>query len=293
MDMINLRLIIITLFYLGMFPFGSVSQSFEIYQNDTINRTDANNKKQGNWIYFFKNDKTQIEKEGVYENNRKTGIWKTYYLNGNLKSEITYLNNTPNGPAKIYYENGKLSEEGIWKGTKWVGGYNFYHENGNKAYEWSFNEDGKRTGEQKYFYEDGKLRIKGDWIDGKENGVITEYYADGNVKSEKHFAEGQFNAGPSKFYAEKKVSVDDIPDDTNATTGKKHIETNDNTENAYQAFDGNGFHKLYNAFRKIDREGEFRNGKLMTGKRYYYNSEGELIKTMVYKNGQVIEIIKE
>jgi len=291
MDMISRRIIITTLFLFGFISLV-IGQSFKIHNNDTINLVDANNKKQGKWIYFFKSKPTLIEKEGVYKDNRKKGVWKTRYLNGNLKSEITYKNNRPDGYAKIYYENGKVSEEGIWRGTKWVGKYNFYHENGKKAYEWSFNESGKRSGIQKYYYKDGKLRIKGDWIDGKENGVITEYYADGNVKSEKHFASGQFKAVSSKFYAEKKVSVEDIPDDTNATISKEHIEKNNN-QNSYQAFNGNGHHKLYNAFKKVDREGEFRNGKLMDGKRYYYNSEGILIKTIVYKKGRVAEVIKK
>ncbi len=290
MNILNQRTIFLFFFFFCFIPLGK-SQTFEIYKSDTINKTDAQNKKQGKWIQFFTDNASKIEKVGIYENNRKTGIWKTYYSNGNLKSEITYENNQPDGYAKIYYENGKTSEEGIWKGTKWVGSYNFYFENGQKAYEWSFNENGKRTGIQKYFYESGKLLIKGDWNDGKENGVITEYYENGSVKSEKEFASGQMNSGTSKFYAEKKVTVEDIPDDTNATVTKNQVETNI-TENTSQTFDGNGFHKLYNAFKKIDREGEFKDGQLLTGKRYYYNSEGVLIKTAVYKNGALIEIIK-
>lgn len=287
--MISQKITLICLLLIGS-VFG-YSQSFKIYQNDTINRIGEDKKKFGNWIYFFKNNPEMIEKEGVFESNRKTGVWKTYYENGKLKSEITYKNNRPNGYAKIYYENGNISEEGIWKGTKWVGDYKFYHENGKKAYEWKFNESGKRTGEQKYFYEDGSLRIKGDWIDGKENGVITEYYENGNVKSEKHFAAGEFNESSSKFFAEKKVSVEDIPDDTNATISKKHIEET-NQENTYKAFDGNGYHKLFNAYKKVDREGEFKNGKLIDGKRYYYNADGILIKTIVYKDGRVEEVIR-
>lgn len=290
MDMINSRIIITIVVFFGLNNL-LIGQSFKIYENDTINLIDAGNKKQGKWIYFFDSNPAQIEKSGIFENNRKKGIWLNYYSNGNLKSEITYKNNRPDGYAKIYYENGKVSEEGIWKGTKWVGKYNFYHENGNKAYEWSFNEKGKRSGEQKYFYEDGKLRIKGKWIDGKENGVVTEFYADGNIKSEKHFASGQFNAGTSKFYAEKKVSIEEIPDDTNATISKEHVEQN-NEQNAYQTFNGNGYHKLYNAYKKVDREGEFRDGKLVEGKRYYYDTEGALIKTIIYKNGRVAQVIR-
>jgi len=291
MDILKNFIFILTFSYFS-FTQAVLSQTFEIYQSDTINKTDALNKKQDRWITFHPGNTSKIEKEGFYENNRKTGLWKTYYLNGNLKSEITYKNNLPEGFAKFYYENGKPSEEGMWKGTMWVGSYNYYHENGNKAYEWNFNDNGKRTGVQKYYYENGQLLIKGDWADGKENGTITEYYENGTIKSEKVFASGQINSETSKFYAVKKVSVEDIPDDTNTTVSLNQNETN-STVNANKTFDGNGFHKLYNAFKKLDREGEFKNGQLLNGKRYYYNSDGVLLKTAVYKRGIVSEIIKE
>ncbi len=289
MNYIFVRLVVIIVFLTGLTSV-SVSQSYKIYNNDTINRLDENKRKTGYWVFFTKSDSKKIDKEGNYVNNRKSGIWKTYYPNGVLKSEITYVNNRPNGYAKIYYKNGKLSEEGIWKGTKWVGEYNYYFENGKKAYEWSFNDKGKRSGVQKYYYESGKLRIEGDWKEGKENGVVKEYYEEGGIKSEKLFASGEFNSSSSKFFAEKKVTVEDIPDDTNATISKEHI-TNKNN-NTYKAFTGNGQHKLYNAYKKVDREGEFRNGKLINGKRYYYNSDGKVVKTVIYENGRIIKTIR-
>jgi antitoxin component YwqK of YwqJK toxin-antitoxin module len=284
----KITILLFTFFCLQIAGFG---QTFEIYKFDTVNRSSVDGKKFGRWISFFENETGKIEKDGVYESNRKTGIWKTYYLNGKLKSEITYVNNKADGYAKIYYENGKISEEGIWKGTKWVGQYKYYHENGNRAYEWNFNNEGKRTGEQRYYHESGALMIKGEWADGKENGIITEYDNEGNIKSEKVFTSGSMDAGNSKFYAKKKVSVDEIPDDTNATISKDQVIINEN-QNNYQTFDGNGTFKLYNAFKKVEREGEFKSGRLINGKKYYYNSSGVLIKTEVYANGKVTEIIK-
>jgi len=286
----NRNIFIIVCIHLGMSQ-NIISQSFEKYKSDTINKTDASNKKQGKWIIFFSNSK-QIEQEGFFENDRKTGTWKTYYQPGIIKSEITYKNNQPNGYAKIYYENGKISEEGIWKGTMWVDAYKFYHKNGQIAYEWNFDENGKRTGEQKYYHQNGKLYIKGEWVEGKENGTITEYNENGSIKSEKQFASGQFDVDKSKFYADKKVVVDEIPEDTNATITKVQDEKT-NTEITTQAFSGNGFHKLYNVSKQIDREGEFRNGKLMDGKRYYYDGNGKLVKTVIYENGTINKTIKE
>jgi antitoxin component YwqK of YwqJK toxin-antitoxin module len=284
------RIVILLLIF--VFPqIVGLGQTYELYKGDTVNKTTVDGKKVGRWVSFFENNKTTIEKDGFYDNNRKSGVWKTYYKNGNIKSEITYVNNKADGYAKIYYENGKISEEGNWKGTKWVGKYLYYHDNGNKAYEWSFNEEGKRTGEQKYYHENGKLQIKGEWVDGKENGIISEYDSGGNLKSEKVFASGSIDVKTSKFYATKKVSVSEIPDDTNATVSNS-LDTNNENQNSYETFNGNGTYKLYNAFKKIDREGDFVNGKLINGKKYYYNADGKLIKTEVYTNGKVTDVIK-
>lgn len=188
-----------------LFTGGAFAQDFEIYNGDTINKKDETNKKQGKWIFFYDEAKTIKKKEGSFVNNKKEGIWTEYYKSGNKRNEITYAGNKKNGYAKIYYENGTLSEEGTWKGNKWVGDYKFYHKNGNKAYEWKYNEKGKRTGEQKYFYEDGSVMIEGEWIDGKENGVITEYYPDGAVKSKKSFNKGEIDVESIETFEKTEV----------------------------------------------------------------------------------------
>ena len=68
---------------------------FELHNGDTINKLVAG-RKQGLWIvkadplkYFDFKEGAVIE-EGKYKSSRKEGLWKTYYPNGNPKSEITY-----------------------------------------------------------------------------------------------------------------------------------------------------------------------------------------------------------
>ena len=120
-------------------------QDIAMDKNDTINRIDANNLRQGAWKVFGKDKKLegfsldQLIEEGEYMDNRKVGIWKKYFSNGKLQNEITYKSGRPNGFAKIYYENGNLKEEGLWKGNKWIGNYKYYYENGMIYHEFSFN----------------------------------------------------------------------------------------------------------------------------------------------------------
>lgn len=279
--MFKINILILTL----LLSFASYSQTQKVYNGETINVTDAANKKQGKWVLFDKAGKKT--EEGNYLNNRKDGIWKGYYPSGKLKHKITYAGNRPNGPATFYYEDGTISEQGIWKINKWVGEYKYYHENGNLAYDWKYNKSGKRTGEQKYYYDDGSLMIKGDWTDGKKEGTLKEFHRDGSVKSEMQFVEGKINVSSIKEYAiSEKPSTKVVAPKTQTvkrkTTKKK---------GSIGIFDGTGFYKTYNEYKKVDREGDFVNGKLVNGKRYFYDDTGTLLKVIVYKKGKITQVI--
>ena len=252
-------------------------------QNDTLNQTDADGKPHGYWIINENNVKSE---EGRFEHGIRIGIWKAYYPTGKPKSQITYQAGKPNGYAKFYYENGNISEEGIWKENKWIGDYKYYHPNGNPAYEWKYSDSGKRTGVQKYYHENGKIMIEGEWKEGKENGTIKEYDKDGKLIAEKTYNDGQIDAASVKVYTPA----------NNITTEQKQEEVKviqevkpQNTE--ISVFDGNGFHKTYHKDGKVDREGEWKNGRLIDGKKYFYDESGKLIKTTIYKNGSVVNII--
>ncbi len=275
-------------------PFlGVHAQSFYIFEGDTINVSDENNDKQGSWI-VFKNKTSQKLHEGSYLQGKKEGIWKSFYLNGNVKSEITYIQGEKSGEAKIFYENGNIAEEGTWIVDKWVGKYTSYYQNGKLSYLWNYDNSGTRSGYQQYFYENGNIKIEGEWEDGKEKGVIKEYYEMGALRIERSFSLGECDISTIKTYSEKENITDieiDVKEDSlisqQSDTETIIIEKNDTLE----IFSGNGMHIFYNKDKQPDKEGEFTNGILTKGKQYFYDNRGKLIKTAVYKNGKVIEII--
>src|SRR5688572_29352356 len=56
------------------------SQSYEMVAKDTINLTDANNKRQGQWIVMGKLKKgcyqpEQVAEKGIYNDNKRVGTW--------------------------------------------------------------------------------------------------------------------------------------------------------------------------------------------------------------------------
>ena len=250
-------------------------------QNDTINKVDENNLKQGYWIFYYSGDKKKAE--GKYINNKKEGLWLEYYESGTKKGEITYVKNRPNGYAKFYFENGNVSEEGIWKINKWVGEYKMYHKNGNLSYDWNYNEKGKREGEQKYYHENGKVMISGNWNNGKEEGTIKRFDEKGNLESERTFVDGKQDPNSIKYYTNK-TNENAVEQKTEEVVVKK------NTNTKPKKFDGNGMNIMYNKNRQKFKEGMFVNYKLKDGKKYYYDDDGNLTKTVEVKDYKVVNI---
>lgn len=270
----------------------SLAQSFEIYNQDTINMVDANNLKQGYWIFWGKMkklpgyaDDAKVE-EGKFEDSKKTGLWKKYFPTGTLESEITYKNNRPNGTYVTYYPNGKVQEEATWVNNKPVGKFKRYYENGNVSQEFTMNELGKREGIQKYYYENGKIMIEGDWKDGKESGILKEYYENGDLKAEKNFANGTLDAASSKVYEPKRPLPKEEPE-APLVKGPPPTVKADETVNIGN-FNGNGYAKLFDANKQVSKDGIFSNYKLMDGKHYIYDKNGILQRVAIYKAGNYV-----
>lgn len=133
--------------------FSGIAQTFEIYKGDTINRIDNYNCKQGWWRITGKIKppgtcymSDQLAEEGIYLNNRKTGLWIEYFCNGNKKSVLVFKDGRPGGSATIYFENGVVSETGTWKNNRWIGNHKMYDTFGFLTQEIEYDTLGKRSG---------------------------------------------------------------------------------------------------------------------------------------------------
>ncbi|MFT3737351.1 MAG: toxin-antitoxin system YwqK family antitoxin [Breznakibacter sp.] len=257
------------IFFLTVIIHSLNAQSFNIYQGDTINRTDATNLKQGLWITFDASGK-QIVEQGNYINNKKEGTWIRKYPNGNTKHEITFKNGMANGDAKFYFENGSLWETGTWVIDHWVGPYQFYHPNGQKAYDWNYNNLGKRNGPQKYYHDNGKLKYSGTWQNGKTVGNMQVFDEKGVLISERVYENGKFETSIDKRHEpiEKEVP-----------------------QSAMTQFTGTGQHSVYNLAGQIEKSGYFINGNLMDGYQLVYDQDGNLTTRLLFEKGNLVKTI--
>ena len=70
--------------------------------------------------------------EGLYVNNRKHGVWRSYYdYTGSLMIEENYQNGIQHGRFVSYHPNGKLLSEGQFFNGLREGCFSIYDEEGN------------------------------------------------------------------------------------------------------------------------------------------------------------------
>ncbi len=304
------------LFVLSLIALKGMAQTDMLFRGERVNVTDLDSMKQGKWYYFYDSLQTIVSCTGTYVDNKRQGVWTEYYRNGNRRSEISYQDNHKYGLMKSFYENGNIAEEGYWDGQHWVGGYKYYFANGQVAYNWNYGDEGNRVGEQSYYYDNGQTMRLGTWVDGYADGLVTEYYDSGNLRSESQWKMGRVDGIMKEYYVSGSLSAsrvfrDGVYDEAASRTYRDRVEQPTdsgkdstqvvpvNPENTIvleqadnpELFTGTGYYKLLTPDRKVDREGNFVNGTLMSGKRYYYNASGKVIRIAEYEGGRVVNVV--
>ncbi len=257
------------------------------------NAFDENGRKTGYWVIDGSIKKMpgygpdQIIEEGNYIANKKEGLWKRYFANGNIQSEITFIHNIPNGYYKTYFDNGNIEEEGNWVNNRNTGNFTRYYPNGMVAQEFRFTEGGLRDGVQKYYYENGQMELLVNIKKGKEDGKMVRYYPNGDIKEEVKFDEGSVKEGSRKKFImnqpEEKVKETKVVPEIVS----KPVEGAKEKPNL-AVFNSTGTNTLYNKNKLISQKGYFKNGRLWNGKRYKYDDNGLLEAIEIYKKGKFI-----
>ena len=121
---------------------------------------------------------TCVIEEGEYIENRKHGLWKSYYPSGNIKNEINYNKGYASGSFSTYFDK-PISKDTL----------NQLDENGKRNGYWIFR--GKDKNEPQYCdtckLEEGVYKVS------RKQGVWTRYWPNGNVKSIIEYKNGKAN----------------------------------------------------------------------------------------------------
>ncbi len=150
-------------------------------QNDTINKTDKNGRKQGYWRK--KDEKGKLKYEGYFINDKPQGEFKYYYPEGNIKAVSYFYNNGGRSFTKTYYPNGKLMSEGYYLNEKKDSIWKYYNGYDVIVRE-EFYKNYLKHGNWKTFSNDGMLIETTTWKNGIKDGPWELNYIDGKIKSQ-------------------------------------------------------------------------------------------------------------
>ena len=111
------RLLTLLLVFLGYQGFSQAGTFIIGVKGDTLNRTDAKNLKQGKWVVHVDEVRGEpgYEEEGEYKNSRKEGIWRIYYLEGDLSGLEFYHWGNKDGNCQYFNHSGSLVREESWR----------------------------------------------------------------------------------------------------------------------------------------------------------------------------------
>jgi len=109
-------LFVLIMFFFSQQSFGQCKTYQLNAKRDTINCTDLQNLKQGNWVTRVVNNHGEpgYQEQGFYKDGKKEGAWTTYNLMGDTIAQENYKWGNKNGVCRYYNLMGLVREES-WK----------------------------------------------------------------------------------------------------------------------------------------------------------------------------------
>jgi len=196
---------------------------------------------------------------------RKTGHWIVNYPDGGIQYEADFIAGKPAGLMKRYDKSGNLAAEMLFEKKGKRCDATLYYPNGKIAAEGIFLDRDKDSVWNYYAEEDGSIRITENWKNGKLDGQVTSYYPGGEISEITEWRDGVKNGPWIQYFenGEKKTTC-------SYNSGLK--------DGPYLTFYPDGSTEL---------EGSF-TGDLFNGTWKYFNEEGELVLTLKYDNGKIL-----
>lgn len=141
-------------------------------------------------VQLFYNDK-QVMSEGSVIDGKPHGVWKNYYISGNLQSIIRYEEGSVNGHCIFYYDDDlqNIKAEMDFEKDVIQGEYKEYYQNGKPKAVLKI-EENKQNGNAEFYYDSGNLKAEGQYTDGLIDGKWKYYNESGQEIAKKKFIDG-------------------------------------------------------------------------------------------------------
>ncbi|MDY0217012.1 MAG: toxin-antitoxin system YwqK family antitoxin, partial [Bacteroidales bacterium] len=187
---------------------------------------------------------------------------KSYYENGQIKSELKFKNKKRDGKSIWYHPNGQIQMEAIYKNDVLDGTLQRYYHNGSLQLLENYKE-GILHGEKKSWDDKGHLSYSANYENGKLQGKYNVYYPDEYIQIEGNYNQDNYH-GKWIYYSISGQIV-----------GEGEFENGNGTQTEYD-FDGS-----------IKKTTQYKDN-LKEGFEYIFNNKGDTITTNEYQKGVLI-----
>lgn len=157
--------------FTGTFSYAQNLISYKVYQNDTINIVDSDSLKQGIWKEFWSNG--DLKSEVFYKNNKKQGL------------EINWFDEPDCVELEAYYKDGMLDGPSI-----------YYTKKCKKDLFQTF-KNGVKEGLELEYYPNGHIKAEGKYKKGNLDGYYRVYDKNGVFAFESRSSDNETNLQPN------------------------------------------------------------------------------------------------
>ena len=148
-------------------------------------------------------DNGNIKSELRYHDGMLNGECVWYYSNGNKQMQSHYVMNVLNGETQMWYENGNIQSRYYCKDDKYDSIFESYNVNGNLIMT-EYYMNGVKHGPINQWYDNGNVFVVGQYVDGMFDSIWKVYYENGSVGS---IAEYENGSGEQIGYSPEGLKV--------------------------------------------------------------------------------------
>ena len=181
------------LFFLILFVSGTA------IAQEKINQFDAQGRRTGIWKKYYENK--NIRYEGQFEAGKEIGVFN-YYGELNSKHPIivkTFSKDGDTAQVTYFYDDGTLQSEGSMKGPNRIGKWLYYNTDGKTIISEENYENGLLNGTSTTYFASGKITEVLTYKNGELHGNVLRYSSDGVLLDDLQYENGKLH-GPAKYY---------------------------------------------------------------------------------------------
>ena len=139
----------------------------------------------GVWITYYANG--QKSSEGNYKNGNRSGEFISFYPSGSKSSVWNYEHDKANGLWTQYFPSGRIQIQCLLSNYLRIGDMVWYYENGSKQSTTHY-DDGKRNGPSTVYFHSGKIESHCLYSNYTKVGFEVKYNEDGTTNSVKDYS---------------------------------------------------------------------------------------------------------